>query len=239
MTDLSKIGSLAGMTFEDTDTLPSEYKGVLDSDIYSATIDLAYLEKAASGSLQMHVVFKTDTSTVRDRFTLTSGDAKQNRNYYIDQKGVQRPLPDLLRAHHLARVAVDKGLDQLTTQEKTIKLYDFSAQEERPVKKEVFVDLIGKDVQLGLLKVVQNKRVQQGSVWVDTDETKEVNEVNKFFNSDGQTATEQAANEPGSFREKWLTKNQGTVVNRAKKGSTASSAPAVSTPSTTKSLFSD
>lgn len=241
MTDLSKLASLDGMTVDEADTLPAERVKTLDSGIYDAVIDLAYLEKSQGGALMMKVVYKTDTSTVRDRFTLTSGDNKGNRSYYIDQEGKQRPLPDLMRAHQLSQVACGMGFDKLDAQEKTIKLYDFDAQEERPVKKDVVVDLIGKTIKIGVLKVMQNKRTNQGGTWVDTEEAQEVNEVAKVFNSDGQTATEQQAKEPGTFQDKWREKFEGKTINRMKKG--AASAPVAGKPagvvSGSKPLFAD
>lgn len=243
MTDLSKIGDFTGMAVDHTDRIAGEGPRTLESGVYPAKIDLAFLQKSGGGALMMHVHYKTDTAMVKQRFVLTSGDAKGNRNYFTDQEGNQRPLPDLLRAENLAQLACGKGFGQLSTAEKTVKLWSYEEQSEVPTKKEVVMDLLGKQVQIGVLKVSQNKRAQENGNWVDTADKQEVNEVDKLFGADGKTLTEAQAKEPGTFIDTWKKKFENKVIDKYKpvagKAPTVGAGPGPSQPSTTAPLFED
>jgi hypothetical protein len=241
MTDLSTVGDLSGMVVEEGDSLPGVRTQVLDSGVYPAVIDMAYLQKSQGGALMMMFTLKTDTSIVRDRFILTSGDKKGNRNYYVDQEGNKRPLPDLARADHFCTAATGKGLGAMNAVNKTIKLWDYSAQAEVPVEKEVIVDLIGKKIMVGLLKAEKNKRAQEDGEWRETNDKTEYNQVDKVFTETGHTVTEMGAKADAEFIEKWKARNEGRVVDEYKPvaGATVSTNSGPATSGATKPLFND
>jgi hypothetical protein len=144
--------------------------------------------------------------------------------------------------------------EEISAQEietKTLKIYDYEARKETPQQKEVVMTLLGKDITLGIKKVIENKREQNSSgAWVSASDgtTRTINEIDKVFRATDHMTTPEIREEAteASFYEGWVAKNTG--VNRDKSDAKAgevtggSSAPmsggaASSDDSPKKSLF--
>ena len=236
---------------ESGDRLPADRSYAQESGVYPVRVDLAYEIESSGGARGLVVHFVDEPFkgfTVKHTFYLTSGRAKGQKNYYTNSDGVRQYLPGFNQADHLARIITGKHITQLKTEEKVVKLWNFEEKKELPTKVQVCPDLIGGVLQIGLLKIVQNRRANVDGQWVNTATKQEINDIDKLFYEDGLTVTEKTAGETeAKFLALWKDKNDGRTVNKYEEisESTSSGTPGLpassgtaSAPMTDKPLFS-
>lgn len=209
---------------EDKDVLGGG-NGPVDSGAYTAKVGMAYVAKSKGGALGLFltllVTIGQDTKEVRQTLWMTSGDAKGNKPYYT-KDGENYPLPGFSQANSLAALATGKEMSDLDTEEKVIKLYDFDAKAEVLTKVQAVTDLIGKEIVVGIIKQTVDKTKDNGSgVYEATGETREENEIDKFFCArdgfENMTTTEiKAKAEKAEFYTAWTEKWTGVTRNKAK-----------------------
>jgi len=223
--DALKVGS---DVVADKDVLGGMGSFVLESGIYETKIDLAYLGKSKGGAMSLTLHFKTaDDKQLRQSLWITSGDAKGNKNTYINKKTNEvHLLPGMNQANHISLLATGKELSELDTEEKVIKLYDFDAKEEIPTKVDVITEMLNKDIVLGVQKQIVDKNVKNDAGdYVPSGDTREENEINKVFSAkDGRTVTEiKAEASEAQFIKDWKEKWTGVTITKAKgaKGGTS------------------
>ena len=217
---------------------------ILPSDIYDMVVELAYFGLSAGGanSVTMHFAGKNGEN-LRQTFWVTSGKAKGGTNYYTDKKGTRHYLPGFNQANSICKILTNTELAVLPTEPKIIKIWDSNLKKEAPIEKQVIIDLIGKEISLGVIHQVVDKQIKnEQGVYVPSGETREENEIDKIFRtSDHFTNAEILAEEKEAvFYDKWLDKNKGITRQKAK-GATAQSVVKSGAPGgkTTESLFGD
>ena len=193
---------------------------ILDSNTYGFKIELAYLTKASSGALALNVSLKTDDDReLRQQFWMTSGTAKGGKNYY-EKDGEKHYLPGFIAANALCLLTVGKEISALDTEEKVIKLWSSEAKAEVPTKVAMLVDLLGQEIVAGVVKQTVDKNIKNEATgeYVPTGETREENEIDKFFRArDNKTTSEiRAGVEEAVFIGQWKAKWAGKVKNKAK-----------------------
>lgn len=194
--------------------------GPLDSDVYGAKVTMAYVTKSTRGALGVVLHLKTTAGREhRETIYVTSGDDKGNKNYF-EKDGEKKYLPGFINMNALCLLTVGKELSEVDTEEKVVKVYDFEQKKEVPMNKEVLVELLNEEIKVGLQKQIVDKRAKQddGS-YGPTGETREVNEIDKFFRaSDDMTTAEiRAAAEEADFINVWTNKWKGQVRDRSTK----------------------
>jgi hypothetical protein len=215
--------------------------GVLDTNVYPMKVKVAYFTSAASGAVAINLQGDVDGKEVRQQFWVLSGNDKGNKNTYT-KDGKEYYLPSFITANSLALLTVGKELSQLDVEKKVIKLYDFEAKEERPTEVDVLVELTGQMIQAGIQKqtVDKNEKGDDGKYY-PTGETREINEVVKFFRfEDGLTVPEiEKGVTEAKFKDDWVTKWAGKVINKAKgnKDGAKAGLPSGGAKSGTSSLF--
>jgi len=192
---------------------------VLDSGLYKATIKSAYINKSDGGALGLVCSFQTeDGKDLRQTFWMTSGTAKGCKNYY-ERNGEKSYLPGFIQANSLALLTVGKEISALDTETKVVKQYSKDVKAEVPTKVEMVMDLLEQEIIIGLLKQTVDKtaKAADGS-YAPTGETKDENEVDKFFRAkDGKTTSEiRAQVEEATFVNTWKTKWTGITKNKVK-----------------------
>lgn len=207
------------------DTIPQERDsvgggGVLESGLYPSKVKLAYLTKSDSGAVGLVLSLKTaDGRDIRSTMYMTSGTAKGGHNYYTDKDGAKQYLPGFNLANSLALLAAGKEISACDTETKVVNVYSKEAKAEVPTKVEMVVDLLDKDIIVGLLKQVVDKTAKNDAgVYVPTGETREENEIDKFFRARDKMTTSEIraqATEP-AFYDTWDAKWTGKVKNKAK-----------------------
>lgn len=215
--------------------------GVLDTNVYPMKVKVAYFTSAASGAVAINLQGDVDGKEIRQQFWVLSGNDKGNKNTYT-KDGKEYYLPSFLTANSLALLTVGKELSQLDVEKKVIKLYDFEAKEERPTEVDVLVELTGQLIQAGIQKqtVDKNEKGDDGKYY-PTGETREINEVVKFFRyDDGLTVPEiEKGVTEAKFKDDWVGKWAGKVINKAKgnKDGAKSGLPSGGAKTGTSSLF--
>lgn len=203
--------------------------GVLESGLYNSTVSLAYIKKADSEALGLVLVFKTEEGRdIKQTLWMTSGKAKGCKNYYEDKNGAKQYLPGFNHANSLALLTVGKEIGQLETETKVVNVYSSEAKAEIPTKVEVFVDLLGKEIIVGLIKQTVDKTEKtDAGTYVPTGETREENEIDKLFRAkDRKTTAEiKAQAEEAVFINTWETKWTGKTKDKSTKTAGTAGAP--------------
>ena len=220
----------------DGDSLGSR---VLESDIYNFIIETNHVSVAPSGAMAVNFNFKNQSGKeLKQTIYITSGNAKGNLNYYVDKSGNKKYLPGFTTVNDLCLVTAGVDISELETEEKVLSVWNPELGKEAPTKCQVIMDLIGKEVALAVVKVIEPKRVKDSSgAYVDSGETRTIYEISKVFRAeDMKTVTEISEESEAIFHTKWLEVNKGK--DRIKKSSATAKSP-TTTPSTpTKKLFS-
>lgn len=208
---------------------------VLDSDIYKAKIDIAYIGQSSGGAISVTLAYEVSGRKFKETFYITN---KEKCPYYV-KDGKKIPIPGYKIINDLCLVVLGKELNDpdLKQGTKIFKIYDYSKGEEVNTEVEAILDLSGQEVYLGILKKLKNKsqKTDDGS-YVDTAETKEINSINAVFSiSSHMTAYElNHDDEHGAvFWDKWLAANKGKVKDER----TIKEAQTASKSKSTKSLF--
>jgi len=195
----------------------------LESGVYDATVELAYMSVADSGAKAVNILLKTsDGRQMRQQFWITSGTAKGGLPYYVNQKTLEKKfLPGFEMAQHLCLLTIGKAINTLETEEKVINLYSSAEGKELPTKVDMLVDLLGKPITAGVIKQIvdKNKKNDQTGVYEPTGEVRTENEVDKFFRTrDGMTVTEiKAKATEAKFKTQWSDKWDGQIRDKSSK----------------------
>lgn len=242
--NLSKDESIGG---EETDNLGG--RRLLESGAYLFTIKLAYLLKSKGGATGLFLHLEGQNGEeLRQAMYITN---KAGQNYYT-KDGQKNYLPGYNMANSLALLTTGKELAALgpDVETKTINVYSSDAKAEVPTKVEMIMPLLNASIYAGVLKQIVDKTTLVGSDYVPTGETREENEIDKFFCAregyEKLTSAEiRAGNkEPGFFND-WLKKWEGQTRNKAKGAAAGGTAGAPSRPGATpsakpsESLFGD
>ena len=194
--------------------------GPLNSGLYGCTVAMAYLNKSAGGALGLVLTLKTpEGKEVRQTLWMTSGTAKGCKNYYEDKQGAKQYLPGFTHANALCLLTVGKEISALETETKVVNVYSPEAKAEVPTKVEVLMDLLNQEIIVGLIKQNVDKTVKNDAgVYVATGETKDENEIDKFFRAKDKmtTAEIRAQADEAVFINSWETKWKDKVKDRAK-----------------------
>jgi hypothetical protein len=225
--DLSDL-SLPDTVQQEGDSLPSSGGYLLDTGVYNMMIEAAYLGESSGGahSLTLRLKQADGDSTHRETIYITSGRAKGQKPYYV-RDGKEFPLPGFSLVNDLCILATGQKLAQHTTEEKVIDVWNRDAGAEVPTKVPMIMALVNQPIKAGIVKKRENKRVQQGTAWVDGPEAREFNEIDKFFAPDGRTVTEQLAGAEAAFIAKWQERFPSDFVSDRFK-EVAGAAPAAS-----------
>lgn len=200
---------------------------IWESGLYPATLKCVYMDKFSGGSLFAALVWeisdgKGGTLKLTERETLIS--AKTNSCKYRDDKtGKLRPLPGYTKVSDICQMVLGMTLEEVGDmgeegmEPKVHAVYDFDAGKEINKSLLTINDIHNAPMYVGLQQIISNKQTKVGADWVNTDETREENKVNKLFNENKQTLVEMLENAEPTFAEKWEKVNAGKVVNRVKK----------------------
>lgn len=242
---------LSTLTTDDSIANEKDFIGgsrLLDSGVYDAKVTTAYVTKSGGGAVGMVLNLKTNTNQeIRQTLWMTSGTEKGCKNYYTDKNGDKQYLPGFIMANSLCLLTVGKEISQLDTEQKVIPVYNAEAKSEIPTKVDMLMDLVGKDIAVGVIRQVVDKTIKNPTtgVYEATGETREENEIDKFFRArDRMTTAEIRAQVPeavfvNTWAEKWTGKVKEKAKGAAAGGGTAGlpGKPATASTKPTTSLF--
>ena len=216
---------------QDKDTLGTSKFAPWESGAYDVVIDLAYVEESKGGAMGVNFVFKTqDGKELNQTIYMTSGKEKGQLNYYVSKDGAKHYLPGFTLVNDICLLTLGEEIKDLETETKVLSIYNYDAKKELPTKKEVLTDLLGKDVTLGIQKVLEDKYNKPG-------ETRTVNVISKVFReADKKTTNEVRSESAAEFYPTWVEKNAGILVNKV--GKSKQETPFAPDDKPKKSLFS-
>jgi len=215
---------------------------VWESGVYNAIIEMATIEESSGGATAVNVTIKAADADakvfpLRDTFWATSGKAKGQNPYYVDQKGVKKPLPGYTAANRMCVAANGENLDTTVKAggKKMVNVWSYEAKKEVPTEKWVLTDLIGKPIKIAVQKFKRNKQKKTDAGYVDIADTFETNEVRYFANATTGLSVDEMANgeTEATFMDAWHEKNAGNTIDQTNKDLAAAS-----TAETKKSVFS-
>jgi len=135
----------------------------------------------------------------------------------------------------ICRMAVGKGLVEVSkSEEKKTVIKQFTKDEK--IQVDMYMDVIGKKVTLGILETRVNKQAQDGTgKYVPINEERIENTISKIFSSEGFTQEELAKKLPTPvFIEAWKEKYAGQLQDKFK---TVSGGPVSGSPKPTANAF--
>lgn len=190
---------------------------ILDTGLYPMVVDNAYLDKSSGGAMNLNIHLKKQTGgnqIYRQTIYITSGKAKGKLPYYVSKDGKKHPLPGYSLVNLIHKITTGNPLSQIAPEKRIVKLWDFEASAEVPREVPVVTAMVGKEILVGMQKCRENKRAKNSDgEWVDTNEVREFNEINKVFYPDGFSVAEKAAEaDEALFVEKWTEANASDYV---------------------------
>ncbi len=208
---------------------------VYNADLYAATIMAAFLDKSASGANNITILLENG-----DGFKFTSTEyitSRAGTNTYVCKKTSKKKLlPGMAKMNGLAELLTGKKLANSVIEERVHKIYSKDSGAEVPQPRPTLIEWTGLSVHVGMLKILENKREKVGEEYIAVADTRESNEIDKWFNEKKATLSElQAGTEP-KFHADWVAKNKDDVRDKTNKNLAKVGAPAMGgapTPTTT------
>lgn len=216
-----------------------------NSDIYSAEIKAAYAGQSEGGARSVTIIAEIDNREYRETIYITD---KTGKNYFLNKsdKTKKVPLPGFTTIDDICLITTEQPLAQQDTEKKVVKVYDYDAKKEVPKEVDMLIHLIGKPVDLGIIRQMENKSVKQGADYVPTAETREVNFIDKVFHPELKVTVVEAKNgvSEATFYNSWRERNQGNTRDKrtikdgeASQAGRPGSAPQAGAAAPKKSLF--
>jgi hypothetical protein len=187
-------------------------KRTLDTGIYAGKLKMVYLDQSKGGANSVNLQIETNGKTVNFTEYVTSGKEKGCKNFYIDAKtGKKKLLPGMQAMNELSVVVTGKDLKDQTIEEKVIKIFDYDAKKELPVKRKVITSLCGQDIELAILELQENK-------YSDPTQAVKKNEITKVLHVGSQLtlAEKEAGKTEAVWAPKWAEKNTGVMKDTFK-----------------------
>lgn len=218
--------------------------GVLETDIYPAEIKYAYIGKANnSDARNLTICLKINNLEITRQIWMTNRDGDVT---YTDKKTKEvKNLPGFNQVNSLCMLLCSKEVGQMDVEEKTLNLYDYESKKEVPQAVDCFVDLHGLKLNVALQKQTVDKTEKNEATgdYEPTGETRDVNEIIKFFPEDRLVTISEVAyfikslggdfdevlrdgdlskaiakmTSDGDYATKWLEKNRGQTWDRSTK----------------------
>lgn len=231
-----------------------------ETDIYTGVLKVAYVGKADSDADYMQIIIEdmknsdgVPAGEYREQAYFTSGKDKGNKPTY-EKNGKEYYLPGFTVVNDLLLMTTGAEIFEANFEEKVVKVYDFDAKADVPKAVMVAIDAIGQPVTFALQKATEVKQKKEGNTYVDTDETRDVNSIEKIFHNELLVTVVEAreaekkgvevTRELAVFHDAWLDKNKGVTYDKTKgKGNGKGGVPPKpgastgSAPAAGKSLF--
>lgn len=220
---MSVFGNLTNDGLEETNDRLGGFN-VRDTDVYEATIKVAYAGQSAGGARSVTLVVNLPDGEYSETIYVTN---KKGENWFLNQndKSKKVPLPGFTTIDDICLVTTGKPLSEQDSEEKVVKVYDYDEKKELPKSVPVLTELTGQKVYLGILKSIVDKNVKNDSTgeYEPSGETREENTIEKVFHHPSKVTVVEAreAQKAGRdaeavFYDKWVEKNKGQTRNKAK-----------------------
>jgi hypothetical protein len=178
------FGNMTTEGLEETEDRLGGGRQLLDTKVFeNGTCKLAFVGKSDGGANFMRVLFDLEGNEYEETIYFTN---KKGENFYVDkQDGKKQQMPGFVTVNELCLTATGKELSDQDFEERQIEVWDNDAKAKVRQAREVAVDLINVPITVAIRKFIENKSVKTEvdgkTVYTDSDETREGNEIVKFF----------------------------------------------------------
>lgn len=208
-------GLFSGLTTDGLEETQDRLGGYqpFDSDIYTGLIKAAYAGQSAGGAKSVSLIVDFNGKEYRETVYITN---RKGENFFYNKNDTTKkvPLPGFTTIDNICLVTTGAPLSEQPTEEKTIKVYDPEARAELPKAVQMLVDLIGKEVSLGILRSLENKNEKNANnEYVPTADTRETNYIDVVFHTPTKMTVVEARNnaEAPAFWDAWSDRNKGNT----------------------------
>lgn len=193
----------------------------LAADAYKAKIKMAYAIESAKGANGVVILADVNGQEHRETVWVTN---RNGENFFKDKEDPSKkiPLPGFTTVDDLCLLATGEGLGDQDAETKKVKIYDPQERKEVPTDVPVLVNLLGKEVVLGLLHKKEFKQEKDDSGnFSDTDKVREYNEIDKVFHPETLRTVNEYRHEieTPDFHKAWVERNKGKVRDKTQGGS--------------------
>lgn len=217
--------------------------GVLDTDIYTAKIKAAYIGKAASSEAK-NVTLILDVNGREVRSQIWVSNRNGDVTYKDKNTKEDKNLPGFNQINSLCLLVAGKPMGEMDVEELVVKIYDFDVKREVPQSVQCFKELHGETINVAIQRQTVDKTAKNDASgeYEPTGETRDQNEVVKFFAADKLVTISEVAefikslgesfddvvdnghllkamskmgDEAGNYADKWLERNKGQVYDKS------------------------
>ena len=191
-----------------------------DTNVYKCIVDMAYFDQSAGGAHSLNLtLLNSDGKQLKHRLWFTN--KKEEVHYLNTRTGEKAYLPGYVSANNLALIITGEDINELfdKSEKKMVNVYDFKDKKEKPTEKDVATSLLGKQVKAAIQLQTVNKMAQgDNGKWVNTEETKDENDIKEFYFEDSDlTVVEKSKGATEALMmPKWIKRNEGKKINRVK-----------------------
>jgi hypothetical protein len=208
------FGTLSNTGMEETQDRLGGYQPFA-SGVYTGKIKLAYAGASAGGARNVTLIVDLNGREYRETIYITN---KKGENWFLnkDDKSKKVPLPGFTTIDDICLVATGSPLADQGAEDKMVKVYDNDAKKELPKSVPVLIDLIGKEISLGIIQILENKNEKVGNEYVPTAETRTSNAIDKVFDTESKltVAEARAGSTTGAFWGAWAERNKDQVRDK-------------------------
>ena len=201
-----------------------------ESGVYLTTVKMVYLNQSKGGAISFNVLLENaNGKELKEAMWVRSGDAKGNKSYYTGRDGVDHPLPGYSVANSMCVAATGTSLAECmaSAEKKSVNLYNPELKKEVATERPVLMALLNTSVSVAVSQINEDKTSMNSSgEYVPTGDTRIVNECKFFGNTAGLTTEEILEGKPAVMFDKWAAKNNGVVIDKTSKGTTATESAA-------------
>lgn len=186
----------------------------LETDIYTMTIKGFYVSQSEGGAKAINIIaLRPDGKEYRETVYITK---KTGENFFISAEKKKVPLPGFTIIDDICLVTDGGDLSTQTFEERTINVYDYDAKKDLPKVVMQAVNIVGKQVDLGIYQIQENKneKNEQSGEYEPTEKVVTKNVIRKVWHSEAKMTVAEAENgveEQGVFWKKWQETHKGKV----------------------------
>jgi hypothetical protein len=211
---MSIFGTLNNTGMEETQDRLGGFQP-FTTGIYTGKIKLAYAGASTGGARNITLIVDFGGREYRETIYITN---KKGENWFLnkDDRTKKVPLPGFTTVDDICLVTSGSPLADQDAEDKMVKVYDKDAKKEIPMSVPVLTGLIGKDVSLGIVQILENKNEKVGNEYVPTAETRTSNAIDKVWHTETKmtVAEARAGAETGAFWGAWAERNKDQIRDK-------------------------
>lgn len=187
-----------------------------DTDAYTGKIKLAYAGQSDGGARNVTLVVDFGGREYRETIYVTN---KKGENFFLNKQDNSKkvPLPGFTTVDDICLVTTGKPLAEQQGEDKVVNIYDRDAGREIPKTVPMLVELLDKDVTLGIVRQLENKSEKDANgQYQPIADTREVNFIDKVFHTGTKMTVVEAKNgaDTATFYNSWVERNRGETRDK-------------------------